>query len=99
MACGMSVYDPSAADAFDRERRRRMLARIAARLRNEPDDVSEMLPFEDVISALGRRSQVDLGVQAIPLDAIVGTVGRRPGEFDRAFRPRAGGLRARWQRV
>ena len=46
-----------------------------------------MLPFEEVVAALGRRSERDLGVQSIPLDSIVGTVDRRPDEFDREFRP------------
>src|SRR3954467_8686364 len=81
---------------FARERRRRALARIAARLRSEPDDVSVMLPFEEVVAALGRRSQRDLGVQTIPLESIVGTVDRHRGEFDRAFRP-AAGTRGRWE--
>ena len=39
--------------AFDRERRRRALSRLASRLRFEPDDVSHMLPFEEVVAALG----------------------------------------------
>ena len=38
---------------FARERRRRALSTIASRLRHEPDDVSEMLPFEEVVDALG----------------------------------------------
>ena len=42
---------------FARERRRRGLARIVARLRAEPDDVSVMLPFEEVVAALGRRGE------------------------------------------
>jgi hypothetical protein len=84
--------------AFSRERRRRALASIAARLRQEPDDVSLMLPFEEVVRALGRRGQSDLGVQSIPLDSIVGTVDRRLGEFDRAFRP-AADTRSRWEQV
>ena len=84
---------------FARERRRRALARIAARLRSEPDDVSLMLPFEEVVAALGRRGQRDLGVQAIPLDTVVGTVDRRRGEFDRAFRPASTGTRSRWEAI
>ena len=36
---------------FARERRRRTLASIASRLRNEPDGVSVMLPFEEVVAA------------------------------------------------
>jgi hypothetical protein len=90
------VIEPRA--VFGRERRRRALATIAARLRQEPDDVSVMLPFDEVVRALGRRGQQDLGVQSIPLDSIVGTVDRRHGEFDRAFRPSAD-TRSRWERV
>ena len=43
--------------AFDRERRRRVLSRLASRLRFEPDDVSHMLPFEEVVAALGATSR------------------------------------------
>lgn len=88
-----------ARSAFSRERRRLALAQIAARLRNEPDDVSAMLPFEEVVAALGRTSQRDAGVQTIPLDSIVGTVDRRRGEFDREFRPASSDVRGRWERI
>jgi hypothetical protein len=84
--------------AFDRERRRRALARIVAKLRAEPDDVSSMLPFEEVVAALGRQGERDLGIELIPLDSIVGTVDRGLGEFDRDFRPSAQ-ARARWERI
>ena len=84
---------------FARERRRRALAHIAERMRREPDDVGVMLPFEEVVAALGRRSQVDLGVQPIPLDSIVGTVDRRKADFDRSFRPASTEMRSRWERI
>src|SRR5919205_3684483 len=84
---------------FSRQRRRQALARIAARLRSEPDDVSTALPFEPVISALGRRGERDLGVMTIPIGSVVGTVDRRPDTFDRSFRPRSPELRARWERI
>jgi hypothetical protein len=57
-----------------------------------------MLPFEEVVAALGRTGERDLGVQVIPLDSIVGTVDRGRGEFDRDFRPSAD-VRARWERI
>jgi hypothetical protein len=94
---GLSRSD--AKSAFSRQRRRLALAQIASRLRHEPDDVSAMLPFEEVVAALGRTSQVDAGVQTIPLDAIVGTVDRRRGEFDREFRPASGDVRGRWEQI
>jgi hypothetical protein len=84
---------------FTRERRRRALARVAAKLRSEPDDVSSILPFEEVVAALGRRGQRDLGVQTIAIDSIVGTVDRGRGEFDRAFRPATPGVRGRWEGI
>jgi hypothetical protein len=84
--------------AFDRERRRRVLSRLASRMRFEPDDVSHMLPFDEVVAALGATSRVDLGEQVIDLDSIVGTVDRRRGEFDRDFRP-SPGTRGRWERI
>jgi hypothetical protein len=84
---------------FARERRRRAFSNIASRLRFEPDDVSVMLPFEEVVAALGRRSEHDLGIQEIRLETIVGTVARRTSEFDRNFRPASAGVRTRWERI
>jgi hypothetical protein len=84
--------------AFDKERRRRALSRLASRMRFEADDVSHMLPFEEVVAALGATSRASIGEQVIPLDAIVGTVDRRQGEFDRAFRP-SPNTRGRWERI
>ena len=84
---------------FTQARRKRALSKIAARLRFEPDDVSAMLPFEEVVEALGRRSEHDLGLQTITLDSIVGTVARRRGEFDRSFKPASKGVRGRWQSI
>jgi hypothetical protein len=91
--------DADARSDFDRERRRRVLHSIAARLRMEPDDVSTMLPFEEVVAALGRVGETDLGVETIPLDSVVGTVDRRAGQFDRAFRPTRTDMRGRWERI
>jgi hypothetical protein len=94
-----TYYESQAGGDFDRERRRRAFRRIATRLRQAPDDVDEMLPFDEVVEALGSGARRDLGIQTIPLDSIVGTVDRQRAEFDRAFRPMTGELRDRWQRV
>ena len=40
---------------FGRARRRRALSRLANRLRGEPSDVNLILPFEEVVEALGRK--------------------------------------------
>ena len=83
---------------FGRARRRRALARIAARMRREPSDVNVILPFEEVVAALGRRGERRLGLETISLDSIVGTVDRGR-EFDRRFRPTSGRVRPRWERI
>ena len=83
---------------FSRARRSRLLADIGRRLRREPDDVALMLPFEEVVEALGRTGQHDLGLQVVPLDAIVGSVDRAV-DFDRGLRPTSARLRSRWERI
>jgi hypothetical protein len=84
---------------FSRARRRQQLSRLAARLRREPDDVGVILPFDEVVGALGRRGEKRLGLQTIDLDSIVGTVDRSRREFDRSFRPTSHRVRRRWQRI
>jgi hypothetical protein len=83
---------------FLRARRRQVLSRLAAWLRREPDDISEILPFDEVVAALGRTGEKRLGLQVIPLDSIVGSVDRAR-DFDRSFRPRSGRSRERWERL
>src|SRR4051794_36205621 len=74
------------------------LASLAARLRREPSDVNMILPFDEVVDALGRTGERSLGLQSIPLDSIVGSVGRTR-EFDRSFRPTSSRTRPRWERI
>jgi hypothetical protein len=83
---------------YTRTRRRRALARLSARLRREPADFDLILPFEEVVAALGRRGERHVGLESIPLDSIVGSVGRER-DFDRGFRPTSGRTRGRWERI
>jgi hypothetical protein len=83
---------------FNRARRRRILSRLANRLRREPGDVNLILPFEEVVEALGRRGERYLGLQTIELDSIIGTVDRAR-EFDRRFLPTSERVRPRWERL
>lgn len=87
-----------AQDDFLRARRRLALSRLRRWLRREPGDVDHILPFEEVVAALGRLQERHAGLQVIPLDAIVGTVDRLKG-FDRHFRPTTPQVRARWERI
>jgi hypothetical protein len=95
-ATGFPTAD--AENDFLRVRRRQVLSRLAAWLRREPDDVNEILPFDEVVAALGRSGERRLGLQVVPLDAIVGSVDRTR-DFDRLFRPRSQRTRERWERL
>jgi hypothetical protein len=83
---------------FLRARRRQVLARLGQRLRREPDDVNLILPFDEVVAALGRTGERSLGLQTIRLDSIVGTMDSTR-DFDRRFRPTSSRVRERWERL
>ena len=93
---GLTTAD--AQDDFLRARRRQAVARLARFLSRERGDIDVILPFDEVVAALGRVGERDLGLKAIPLDSIVGTVDRRSG-FDREFRPTTSRVRTRWERI
>ncbi|CAA9532646.1 MAG: transcriptional regulator, partial [uncultured Solirubrobacteraceae bacterium] len=83
---------------FQRARRQRVIADLGRRMRREPNDVALILPFEEVVEALGRVGERHLGLRTITIDSIVGTVDRMR-EFDRRFRPLSGRVRGRWERI
>jgi hypothetical protein len=87
-----------AADDFQRLRRHQVLSRLAQRLRREPDDVTVILPFDEVVAALGIVGEHHVGLQVISLDSIVGSVDRLR-DFDRRFRPTSPRPRERWERI
>ena len=93
---GLSGLD--AQHDFMRARRRATIARLIARLRGEPDDVGVVLPYEEVIQALGFVSERSAGLKVVPLDQIVGSVGRGR-DFDRRFRPTSARSRGRWEQI
>ncbi|MEU0789827.1 chromosome partitioning protein ParB [Amycolatopsis sp. NPDC005961] len=83
---------------FLRARRSQVLSRLSTWLRREPDDVNIMLPFHEVVEALGYAGEHRIGLRVIKLDSIVGTVDRSR-DFDRRFRPTTGRVRERWERL
>jgi hypothetical protein len=83
---------------FQRVRRRQVLSRLAGRLSRGPDDINVILPYDEVIRALGFRGEQFLGLRTIRLEAVVGTVDSRR-DFDRRFRPTTGRVRERWERL
>jgi hypothetical protein len=58
----------------------------------------ELLSFEQVRERLGLLSRRQRGLQDIPLDRIVGSVGKYR-EFTRSFLPSDKGLKRRWKNV
>src|ERR1700759_5694736 len=78
---------------FLRARRRGALGAMVGRLCGGPVDVRPVLPYEEVIQALGYFSQHSAGKAVVPLDAVVGTVDRCR-DFDRRFRPTTGRVRS-----
>ena len=83
---------------FLRSRRLQTLSSLAARLRGDHADTSRPRSFDEVVEALGPRGERRLGLQLIPLDAIIGSVDK-VRDFDRRFRPTSDRSRARWERI
>ena len=90
-------YDFQADKDFTRARRKAFLRRVGAFLRRDPGS-NRLLSFEEVKSALGALQQVYLGMRTVPVEKIVGSVGRHR-DFDRAFLPSKGNLETRWKRI
>ena len=84
-----SVHD------FRQARRQASLEEIKARLTGKS---VELLSYEEVRQKLGLEGGVPRGVHDIPLDAIVGSVGRY-ADFTRSFLPRQDSDQERWTRV
>ena len=80
---------------FRRARRRAALERLWAKIQRRPAD---LLPFEPVQRYLRGYPLVFQGLQEIPLDAIVGSVGRYR-DFTRHFFPLQSDDEARWTKV
>ncbi|GAA3511355.1 ParB N-terminal domain-containing protein [Aeromicrobium panaciterrae] len=83
---------------FMKARRHQVLSSLAARLRNDVEDVVQSMSFDEVVGALGRKAENYVGTKVIPLDAIVGSVDK-VRDFDRRFRPTSAVNRQRWERL
>ena len=93
---GFPVQD--ARDDFLRARRRAALSAIRRRLHGRNATYDVLLPFDEVVAALGRRGERDLGEQVIDVDSVVGSVDRTTG-FDRLFRPTSDEVERRFERI
>jgi hypothetical protein len=93
---GFPVQD--ARDDFLRARRRAALSAVRRRLHGRSATYDVLLPFDEVVAALGRRGERDLGEQVIDVDSVVGSVDRTTG-FDRLFRPTSDEMERRFRRI
>src|SRR5688572_11213903 len=59
---------------------------------------NELLSYEEVASKLKLQGRSDKGIQTIPVNAIVGSVGRYT-DFTRTFLPRRAEDQSRWANV
>ena len=80
---------------FLRARRRQVADRLAHSVHRRPGRASRLVPLDEVVGALGRRGERPLGLQAIRLATIVGTLDARR-EFDHRFRPTSNRVRSRY---
>ena len=79
---------------FDEARRAAVIGDLLRVLQGKPTD---LLPFDAVREGLRLEHVVDRGVREVPMDRIVGTLGKeREREFNRAFLPRDEKVRPRW---
>ena len=87
-----------ARDDFLRLRRQQALSAVRRRLYGRSATYDVLLPFDEVVAALGRRGEQDLGEKVIEVDSVVGSVDRTTG-FDRLFRPTSAEVERRFERI
>ena len=85
----MAIHD------FQSARQKAAVQEILARVTGRS---TQLLSYEEVAEKLKLRARTERGVQHIPIDAIVGSVGRNT-DFTRTFLPRRAGDQQRWAGV
>jgi nucleotide-binding universal stress UspA family protein len=80
---------------FQTARQRAAIQEVLARITGRPN---ELLSYEEVAEKLKLRVRTERGIKHIPLDAIVGSVGRYT-DFTRTFLPRRTEDKDRWTGV
>ena len=85
----MAIHD------FHSARKKAAVQEVLARITGKS---TQLLSYEDVAEKLRLRGRTERGIQHIPIDAIVGSVGRYT-DFTRTFLPRRAEDRQRWAGV
>lgn len=89
------MFEHLAKEDFDRALRKGIWRKIITWLKGENND---LLPFDEVRARIPFRGQHHIGITQVPIDAIVGSLGRYR-DFDRAFLPRQTHTRDRWVNI
>jgi hypothetical protein len=85
-------FENMAEEDFARARTQELLSRVSRLLDPEREN---LLPFEDVKAILRPGEETYVGMEAVPVDRIVGSEGRYR-DFNRHFLPRKEFLKSRW---
>ncbi len=80
---------------FQSARQKAGMQEILARLRGKSN---QLLSYDEVADKLKLRARTERGTRTIPVDAIIGSVGRY-SDFTRTFLPRRANDQERWARV
>jgi len=80
---------------FQSARQKAGIQEILARITGKS---TQLLSYDEVAEKLKLRARTERGVQHIPIDAIVGSIGRNT-DFTRTFLPRRAGDQQRWANV
>lgn len=86
------MLEKNAYEDFNRAYRRGFWRKLVAWISGESN---ELLPYEEVRRQLPFQGQRDIGLQTIPIDKVVGSVGRYR-DFDRAYLPTQRETADRW---
>ncbi len=89
------MFDSLAYEDFEKAYQRSLFRRLVALITRRSND---LLPFDQVRNELPFRGQRDIGLQTVPLDKVVGSVGRYR-DFDRAFLPTQRATTDRWVNI
>jgi len=87
-----SLFESVAREDFEQAFRKGFWRSIISWLNKSSN---QLLPFDEVRKYLTIQGQYDAGMKQIPVEKIVGSVGRY-NDFDRAFLPRQRQTRSRW---
>jgi hypothetical protein len=92
----MNIKEMTARD-FERARNKAFFRDVLALFRGHPSD-NQLLSFDEVRRLAHIRERRYGGVRSVPVDKIVGSVGRYK-DFDRAFLPRRTTTKDRWRSI